>query len=302
MGKISIVISAYNEEKNIEACLLSVKHFADEIIVVDHDSMDNTQKLAKKYTPHVYNQKNDPQKIDLQKNYGFSKATGDWILSLDADERVSPELAKEIKEVTSQESDVSAYSLQRKNIIFGKWIQHTGWFPDPHTRLFKKGKAKYISEHVHEHLTVDGKVGTLRHMLYHEHYKNIIEFINKMMVYAPNEADHMLKHGYTFSYLDALRFPAQEFMSRFFAREGYKDGLHGLVLSLLQAFYHLVVFVCIWEKKDYQEVSNEKFLTDIQKESYSLAKELSYWFFTEGMKAKGSLQKIALKIKHKLSL
>ncbi len=330
MKKLSVVISAYNEEKNIEECLESVKNVADEIIVVDNSSSDNTQEIAKKYTPHVFTQKNDPKKIDLQKNFGFSKATGDWILSLDADERVSTELAAEIKSVilegakrpigssTNDKRDsiaspaqraslqndkkISGYWIPRKNIIFGKWIEHTGWFPDPQLRLFQKGMGQYTSEHVHEHISITGTVENLHEFILHKHYNNIGEFIGKMMIYAPNEADNLVANGYTFSYLDSLRFPAKEFISRFFAREGYKDGLHGLILSLLMAFYHLMIFIFLWEKKEYREVNSDAFLHDVKNESIHIGKELLYWFATEGLKAAKGMEKITLKIKRKLSL
>jgi len=324
MTKLSVVISAFNEEKKIGACLESVKGLADEIIIVDNSSYDETAKIAKKYTTKVFTQKNDPKKIDIQKNFGFSKATGDWILSLDADERVTPELAREIKDVileggkgrprgshhdskdsiASLQNDrgMSGYWIPRKNIIFGKWIRHTGWYPDNQLRLFKKGKGKYTSEHVHEHLFVEGIVGNLHEMLVHEHYATVGEFISKMMVYAPSEAKNKLDNGYEFSYLDAISFPSREFISRFFAREGYKDGLHGLVLSLLMAFYHEIIFVFLWEEKKYIDVNSDDFLHDVKKESVHIGRELAYWFTTESLKAARGLEKITLKIKRKLSL
>src|SRR3989344_3672296 len=103
MSKLSVVVSAYNEERNIKDCLESVRGLADEIIVIDNSSTDKTGEIARKYTKKVFEQKNDPKNIDPQKNFGFSKATGDWILSLDADERITPELTNEIKSVLSQQ-------------------------------------------------------------------------------------------------------------------------------------------------------------------------------------------------------
>ncbi|MDE2025794.1 MAG: glycosyltransferase family 2 protein [Patescibacteria group bacterium] len=302
MAKLSVVIMAFNEEKKIAGCLESVKDVADEIVVIDNGSTDATVAIAKKYTTKVFKQKNDPAKIDLQKNFGFAKATGEWILSLDADERVSPQLTKEIQMVMDQVSTYNGYWIPRKNIIFGTWIQHTGWYPDNQLRLFKKGKGKYTSEHVHEHLEIEGTVGNLQEMIVHEHYQTVGEFLSKMLVYAPNEAKNTLDKGYEFSYLDAIRFPSREFISRFFAREGYKDGLHGLVLSLLMAFYHEVVFVYLWESKNYEVVSSDEFLSDVKKESVHIGRELAYWFTTESLKAAKGLEKITLKIKRKLSL
>lgn len=302
MAKLCVVIMAFNEEKKIVGCLESIKEIADEIVVVDNSSTDATARIAKKYTQNVYTQKNDPEKIDLQKNFGFSKATGEWILSLDADERVTPELAKEIKVVINGPSVASGYWIPRRNLIFGKWIQYTGWYPDNQLRLFKKGKGRYTSEHVHEHLSIEGSIGNLQQPLVHEHYTTVSEFISKMMVYAPNEAKNKVAKGYQFSYLDAIRFPSREFISRFFAREGYKDGLHGLVLSLLMAFYHEVIFIFLWEKEKYVEVSQDKFMKDVKKESVHIGRELAYWFTTESLKAAHGIEKFTLKIKRKLSL
>ncbi len=252
MNQLSVVITVYNGEAMLAKCLESVKDLADEIIVVDNMSTDETVIIAKKYTKKIYSQKNDPQNIDIQKNFGFSKATKEWILSIDPDEQVTPELAKEIIEKIENwklkiaNSDVVGYWIPRKNIIFGKWIQHTGYYPDEQLRLFQKGKGKYISHHVHEDLHVDGSISHLHHELLHENYHTIGQFIHRnLLAYAQNEAQALMDNGYTFSYMDAMWFPAREFLSRYFAREGYKDGVHGLVLSLLLAAYHLVIFAYI---------------------------------------------------------
>src|SRR3989344_6118283 len=127
MNKVSVVISAYNEEKLLENCLKSVT-WADQVIVVDNNSTDDTAKIAKKYADEVYSCPNNLM-LNVNKNYGFSKATGDWILSLDADERVTDELKKEITNVVKND-EIAGYWIPRKNIIFGKWIEHTGWYPD----------------------------------------------------------------------------------------------------------------------------------------------------------------------------
>lgn len=277
MGKISVVISAYNEEKNIEDCLKSVKELADEIIVVDNSSTDRTADIASKFTKKVYKQKNDPTKIDLQKNFGFEKATGDWILSLDADERVTEELAKEIRSrMQNSKSEIQGYWIPRKNIIFGKWIEHTGWYPDYLLRLFKRGKGEFVAEKVHEPLVVNGETEKLSEPIYHENYKSVNQFINKMIVYTDSESKSLIEDGYKFSSMDIIRKPFEEFLSRFFAQEGYKDGLHGLALSLLMAFYRLLVFLKIWEYKKFfeEDINVAKSFKD---ESRKIASDVSYW-------------------------
>ena len=230
MGKLSAVVSAYNEEKNIERCLRSLR-FAEEIIVIDNDSTDSTAKIAKKFTEKIFKQKNNPLEIDLQKNFGFGKATNEWILSIDADEEISTELASEIKLIFgSSKSSISAINgfwIPRKNFIFGKWIEHAGWYPDFQLRLFRKGKGKYVAKHVHEDLKLDGPSAKLKEHLIHYHYESILQFIYRTLNYAQNEANSLLEKGYQLSHFDAIRFPINEFLSRFFARKGYKDGFHG---------------------------------------------------------------------------
>ncbi|HEX8931815.1 MAG TPA: glycosyltransferase family 2 protein, partial [Patescibacteria group bacterium] len=252
MAKLSIVISAYNEQRKIKDCLESAK-FADEIIFVDNSSTDKTVKIAKEFTKKIYIQKNEPTKIDLQKNLGIQKASGDWIFVLDADETISSELAKELKALLKAEKvDFNGFWIPRKNIIFGKWIEHSGWYPDSQLRLFRKGKGKYEKAHYHEPIMVEGSVGKLREHLIHYNYEHVGQFLYKnLQVYAPNEAEELLRKGYLFSFRDAVRLPVKEFLSRYFAREGYKDGFHGLMLALFMAIYHLVIFAYIWEKKKF---------------------------------------------------
>jgi len=281
MSKVTAVISAFNEANNIEMCLKSLS-FADEIIVVDNSSSDKTSEIAKKYTKKVFVQKNNPNLIDLQKNFGFEKASSEWILSIDADEEVSKELAAEIKATIKKTTNVDGYWIPRKNIIFGKFIEHTGWYPDPQLRLFRKGKGKFINAHVHESIELDGESAYLKEHLIHHHYKTIAEFMGKTInIYAPNEAQNYLDKGYQLSYFDAIRFPLNEFISRFFARKGYEDGFHGLMLSLLMAFYHFIIFALLWEKQGFREHDKGDFLEETEKEFKKAGKEIIYWMSKE---------------------
>lgn len=301
MGKISACLSVFNEEKNIERCLKSLS-FADEILVVDNGSTDKTLELAKKYTKKIFSQKNNPDKIDIQKNFGFEKATGDWILSIDADEEISKELANEIKTTVSKKLSINGYWIPRKNIIFGKFIENTGWYPDPQLRLFKKGTAKFVSAHVHEPINLEGESAYLSNHLIHHHYESVSQFLKKTVnLYAPNEAIEYQRKGYIFSYFDAIRFPLNEFLGRFFARKGYKDGFHGLMLSLLMAFYHFLIFAHLWEKKGFIEYDKDDFLQQTENEFKKSGKELAFWISKEKLNSikspiKRSLQKIRNKV------
>lgn len=317
---LSVVISTYNRKEKLRLCLESVKDIADEIIVVDNTSSDDSVALAKKYTKHVFVRPNNPM-LNVNKNFGFSKASKEWILYLDDDEKLTPELQEEIKKwkagfsqslPSSQPSPargegdqgIQGYYMPRKNIIFGKWIEHTGWYPDHQLRLFKREKGKFAEVHVHEMLSIEGEIGYLKEPLEHSNYETIHEFFYKMiMTYAPNEADVYVKNGYVFHYLDAIRFPVKEFLGRFFARQGYKDGLHGLMLSLLMACYHLAVFGYLWEKQHFIPVTSEVLMPELSKEIKNMKKEMRYWSRTQNIESeKNSVKKIFYKTARKIGL
>lgn len=276
--KLSVVISAYNEEQKIRACLESAS-FGEEIIVVDSGSTDLTATTAKEFGAKVFRRENSPM-LNINKNFGFSKASGDWILSLDADERVTPELKDEIlREVGNP--NASGYWIPRKNIIFGKWIQSDMWWPDYQLRLFKAGKGRFPEKHVHEYLQVDGETRKLKEPMIHENYNSISQYLYKLdKIYTENEVENFLSSGKKIMWIDAIRFPAQDFIKTFFAQRGYKDGLHGLVLSLLQAFYMEIVFAKIWERQGFYQYNNSGFVKDIYRESKKITGELRYWLLT----------------------
>lgn len=308
--KISVVISAYNEQDKIKDCLASVKDLADEIILVDNTSTDKTAEIAKNYTKKVYVRPNDPVMLNRSKNFGFTKAAGEWILSLDADERVTPELAREIRNVidglpsevlSAVEETKEGFEIPRKNIIFGKWIRHSLWWPDYNLRLFRRGKGKFPQKHVHEKLEVEGEVGQLENPLIHHNYQTISQFIKKLdTTYTESEVENFLKSGQSINWYDAIRWPVADFVKTFFAQKGYQDGLHGLVLSQLQAFYALVFFAKVWERKEkFRDLTPDKFLPEVLKEFYRAAKDIRYWIYEVLMEQNPAL-KLYYKLRRKL--
>lgn len=300
MKSLSVVISAFNEEKRLTACLKSVA-FADEIIVIDNSSTDKTHDIARKYTQLVFIRENNFM-LNVNKNFGFTKATSDWTLSLDADEQVTDELQKEIKEILSKASSVQGYRIPRKNILFGKWIQNSIWWPDYQLRLFRTKNGKFPEKHVHEMLEVSGKTEQLHAAILHDNYSSISQYITKMnTIYTESEAENFLTQGKKISWVDALRFPANDFLKTFFAQKGYKDGLHGLVLSLLQAFYALIVFAKIWEKQGFTQYDSSHFLEDISQESKKISHELKYWLLTQRIESSSHpIQKFISRLRRKL--
>ena len=300
-SKLSVVISAFNEEKKIEKCLHSVE-FADEIVVIDNDSSDKTSELARKYTSSVYSQKNNPLLIDLQKNTGFKKAKYEFILSIDADEMVSEELKKEIQNLLKGNKFKAGYFIPRKNIIFGKQIEYSGWYPDHQLRLFRKGKGEFKNDHVHEGIQVDGETEYLKEHIVHYNYESVLQFIQKNMItYAQNEANSLINKNYILRPEDLIKIPTREFLSRFFARKGYKDGIHGLFLSLLMASSHLVVLALVWEKQGFKEVDNPDFLKEVVGELKKVQKDTNYWIHSSYIdETKSLIKKIHYKIRRKL--
>ncbi len=300
MKNISVVISAYNEEEKIEDCLKSAKNLADEIIFIDNSSSDKTSQIAKKYTDKIFTLPNDPVMLNRNKNYGFEKATCKWIISLDADERITKELSSEIKKVVS--GDIySGFEIPRKNIIFGKWIRHSIWWPDYNLRLFKKGAGKFPLKHVHEKLELIGKVGKLQNPMVHYNYQTISQYIKKLdNTYTESEAQNFIQSGKDVHWYDAIRWPISDFVKTYFFQEGYKDGLHGLVLSQLQAFYSLVFFAKVWERKEkFKDLTPPDFLNESSKELAKAFKEIWYWVYTAKMET-NIAKKLYYKIRRRL--
>jgi glycosyltransferase involved in cell wall biosynthesis len=301
MKKITLVVSAYNEEKRLGKCLDSVKGLVEEVIVIDNSSTDTTAQIAEKHGAKVFKRENNLM-LNVNKNFGFSKASHEWILNLDADESVTPELENEIKELLSKDITENGFLIPRKNIIFGKWIQNSIWWPDYQLRLFRKGKGKFAEKHIHELLEVEGSVGTLQSPIEHDNYSSVSQWIHKMdRIYTESEAEAYINSGKKITWIDAIRFPVDDFLKTFFLQKGYKDGLHGLVLSLLQAFYAEITFAKIWEKQGFPEENNPNFLQSVHKESKRVAAEFSYWFATEFIAdKKNKISRLPLQIRRKL--
>lgn len=274
---LSVVISAYNEEKSLERCLKSVEKFADEVVIVDNQSQDKTVEVAKKYTKKIYSAPNKLM-LNINKNLGFSKAGGDWILNLDADEEVTPDLAKEILLLIQSNPSQNGFWLKRKNYSFGKWIQHGLWWPDRQIRLFRRGFGQFPCVHIHEYIKVDGTIGELVEPYVHYNYETIHQYLTKIDRASTSEAIILSELKYQLMWYDAIRFPVSDFIKIYFAQAGYKDGLHGLVLSLFQAFYSFCTFAKYWEMKKFEDRDIQ--LKEVAKELHNRKKEIYYWILT----------------------
>lgn len=276
MGKISVIINTLNNEDEIFKATSSVKSFADEVVVCDMESSDKTSEIAKKLGAKVYSHKKE-KFVELVRNFLISKATGDWILILDPDEEIPSKLSSKLKEIVKN-PQADYFRIPRKNIIFGKWIKHTNWWPDYNIRFFKKGVVIW-NEIIHSVPMTQGKGVDLpekeEYAIIHNNYKSISSYLEKMLRYTDAQRDNLLKAGYVFSWKDLIKKPVDEFLSRYFEGEGYKDGIHGLALSLLQSFSELTLYLKVWEKQGFSQKNLEK--KELKEEINKGMSSLKWW-------------------------
>lgn len=245
MSSVSVIVITHNEEENIRECLESVR-WADEIIVVDSYSTDNTVPYARKYTRKIFKQRWDG--FGKTKNFALSKAKGEWVLSLDADERVTPELAHEIQQVVrTNDSAYSAFSVPRKAFFLGRWIKHCGWYPGRVVRLFKRTAARFTETQVHESVHVSGSIGQLRNNILHYTDPNLHHYFEKYNRYTSLAANDMAARGDRFSLGRLLFRPAWTFFRMYVLRAGFLDGLEGFILCRLSASYVFTKYAKLWE-------------------------------------------------------
>ena len=244
MSKISAIVITFNEERNIERCLESLR-WADELIVVDSFSIDRTVDLARKYTNNIIQHVYDG---DIkQRERGFAVAKSDWLLYIDADEEVTPELQEEILHATNSSNAKDGYSLPRKVSIFGKWIYHGGWYPDYSFRLFRRDKYRAEHAEVHGGFTIDGEKGTLTSFLHHYTYETIDQYLAKMNDYTSLQISNKLKENARIGWTKIVLSPLSHFLRKYFSNKGYKDGVHGFILAVLGSIYTLALYTKLWE-------------------------------------------------------
>ena len=265
---LSVVIITFNEEANLPRTLESVK-WADEIVIVDSGSTDRTVEIARSYGAKVF--------IELwkgfaaQKNSALEKATGDWILSLDADEEVSAELSEEFRSLLrnktlpdtrewcltmgSQGSALeylkgkpAGYYVPRKNFFLGRWIRHGGFYPDAKLRFFGRGFGQFENRAVHEDVKVAGRTSKLRASLIHHAYPTLSSYIEHMNRYSSLGAQMAVEKGrHGFSFVDIVLRPFFTFIYNYFFRLGFLDGREGLLLHLYHSGYVSWKYAKVWE-------------------------------------------------------
>ncbi len=278
--KISAIVNTRNEADNVFDCLKSLS-FCDEIVVVDMESEDNTKEIAKQFTDHIFDHRKTGY-VEPARNFAIKKAVGDWLLIVDADERIPKTLAVKLIEIANN-GEVDFVRIPRKNLVFGQWLQHSRWWPDYNIRFFKRGTVEWQDEIHSVPITYGNGINLDAESslaIEHHHYRSIDEYFIRALRYSNQQAKELIESGYKFEPADIIKKPMGEFLSRFFAGEGYKDGLHGLIVAMLQFFSILLVYLKVWQFEGRKPVKGSEFTKVWQKAFMEKFKELRYWYLT----------------------
>ena len=300
MAKISVVINTLNEEKLLKNCLDSVK-WADEVVVTNMHSDDESAKVAKTAGGKVYLIKKE-NFVELARNFGISKASGDWVLILDPDEEVPESLAKRLREIADKMEEIDFVRIPRKNLIFGKWMKASMWWPDYNIRFFRKGKVSWEGVGIHQPPQTEGLGIDLEQKetwaILHHHYESLSQYIERLSRYTAVQAKDLVKMNYKFSWQDLITKPTGEFLGRFFANRGFEDGVHGLALSLLQAFSFLIMYLRVWEIEKFKEGEIE--IKELKETKKKLGFEIDWWF-KHGTFSKNPFKRFLQRVKNRIS-
>jgi glycosyltransferase involved in cell wall biosynthesis len=295
--KLSAVINTKNAASTLKSCLYSIEDLADEIVVVDMHSSDDTVSIARQFTDHIFQHK-DLGYADPARNFAISQASHDWIFVIDADEVVSKQLQQYLLQLLQSSDKADVYQIARKNIIFKKWIKGAGWWPDYQPRLFKKGCVQW-QVGVHRYPSMSGKIQQLPARedlgLIHHNYQSVEDFIKRLNRYTSLQAKERSESGEQVTNLTQVL--QAEFVKRFFAKQGYQLGQHGLALSFLQAFYELVIALKQWQQRDFLDsgLSQNELVAQIRQ----LESSLSYWLADYQVKHTQGLQKIYWRLRRR---
>lgn len=242
MTRISALVLTRDAEASVRTCLESLA-WVDEIVVMDDYSHDRTPEIARELHARVHTRRLET--FSAQRNAALACCTGEWVLAVDDDERVTPELRREIQALLDRDVDERAFDIPRKNFFRGRWIRGCGWYPNHVRRLFRREGARYLGD-VHERLEVNGRVGTLRSPLEHESYESLDEYLGKLNRYTTLAAAEMHRAGRRASAHELVTQPALTFFSHYILQRGVLEGLDGLVICMLSSFYVMVKYAKLY--------------------------------------------------------
>jgi len=244
---ISVMIIAKNEEKNLRGCIRSVE-WADEVIVLDDASTDATVEIAQGLGARIIQRKMDVE--GRHRNFGYAQAKNNWVLSLDADERVMPELRDEIAELFKKGPDTAGYNIPRRNYIGDYWVKHGGWYPSAQMKLFRKDKFKWEEVEVHPRAFLeDGPAGCLKNDIIHYSYRDFGDFLSKMNKQTTWEAKKWVDDKRKMGLARALRKSVDRFLRTYIGKKGFKDGFVGFMVAIFAGLYQIITFAKYWEAK-----------------------------------------------------
>jgi len=249
---LSVILITKNEEANLKDCLESVS-FADEIIVVDSQSSDKTQEIARSFGAKLEITSDWPG-FGPQKNRALNLATQDWVLSIDADERVTPELKQEILTAIASPNAADCYAIPRSSWYCGRFMKHSGWYPDYVDRLFKRGSAKFSDHLVHERLLPTGSSGKLNNHFLHYSYRDFSQVLKKVDVYSSAAAQQAFKQGKKGGLGEALIHGFWAFFRTYVLRRGFLDGKHGLALAISNAATSYYKYLKLWQLQNKKDI------------------------------------------------
>jgi len=250
---LSVVIIAQNEAHRIRPCLESVS-WADEIVFVDGGSQDETVAIAREFTNRVYER--PWPGFAAQWRWALKQAKGPWLLMLAADERVSPELQREIKTLMASEPTYVGYLIPIRNHLGNCWMRYAGLYPDPHLRLFRQGKWRLVGQ-VHERIIVDGPVGRLRGDIIHYTYRDLADYLSKIDHYTTLEAEERWARGERVRWFDFLK-PVILFLKLYLWQQGWRDGTLGLINSVFLSYSLFLRYAKLWENQRVSESASQR--------------------------------------------
>jgi len=246
--KISAIVITFNEEQNIRAALESLR-WADEIIVVDSESVDRTVEIARSFTDRIFVRAWPG--YSAQKNFAAEQASFDWVFSLDADERVSDELMRELEQIKQiSEPQATGFEMPRLTFYLGRWIKHSGWYPDYKLRLYNRQRSRWTGDFVHESIEVDGRVDRLKGNLLHYTVHNASEHHLRIDRYTTLAANEMYERGKRASIASIVFTPFMTFIRSYIVKLGFLDGLQGFAIARFAAHYAFLKNLKLWEKRD----------------------------------------------------
>jgi glycosyltransferase involved in cell wall biosynthesis len=243
LSRISCIIITRDEARNIKRCLDSVR-WADEIVVVDSESTDDTKRIASEFTDRIFDLKWEG--FGSAKEFARTQAREDWILSVDADEEVSEKLREEIKRTVDSREPAHGYLIPRRSNFLGRWMRYGGWYPDAVLRLFRKDSGHFTLSRVHEEVQVRGKTGRLKNDLLHYTDPDFAHYLAKLNRYTSLDAAGLFEAGAKSTFWDITLRPPAVFLKMYLVRAGFLDGIHGLILAIASAFHVFSKYVKLW--------------------------------------------------------